>query len=387
MTRIKFALLGNPDIYCDDKSIVSNFSSKSLALLFFLTINNDKKYTREYLASILWPDSNKEASFSNLRYNLWKINSCFKNNIGLEIIYTKNDKIGFVNEFEYEVDINQLKKISNSNKLVNLERLSIIYKGEFLEGFYLKKCLEYNDWVFFERERIQRLYFSILKCLLKKYSENKMYRKEIDLLEKMIKINPFNEELYSKLIKIFIKKGEKSKALKYYNRCINVFRENLNISPKESFKSLLDGIKNTRTIKKQIKDKNNISFSHKDFKITIVCYENINKDYYYLNQALKEIYYKFGKKILNLVNKRYLIEIANLCIVFEDIVDLESNNTKNKDISTIRILDSIQEFFKEISRNNVLYIEIHNFNFIDKVSKGVFKLIENFENIKIIRIK
>lgn len=379
MNRVKFNLLGNPNIFYNKKRITDEFSSKSKALIFYLLLNKNRTYSREYLSFLLWPNSNKKAAFSNLRYNLWKINNYFENNGIGDIIYTKNDKIGLIDTFEYECDINMLANLKKSEILIYKEKIRILYKGDFLEGFYLRECLDYNDWIFFERERIQRVYIEILNDLLISYEENKMYNKIINLLENMIQIDPYNEILYSKIINIFLIKDDKVWALKYYNKCVNTLREDLNISPKESTKKLLSRIKN------KVGNESKIEMKNRKMKLDVEYIEGIESDFFYINQILKQIYETLGNDLKLYISINYLREIATLCINYEQLIEFSENKYGNKEIDTIRIYDFIIEFLKLLEKKYYIEIKLTNFIKMDEISKSIIKKVGECKNIKILK--
>ncbi len=60
-----------------------------------------------------------------------------------------------------------------------------------------------------------------------------MYNDSIKILKELINLNPYNEENYIQIIKGYLALNNKKNALMYYNKCINIFREELNISPTE----------------------------------------------------------------------------------------------------------------------------------------------------------
>ena len=95
LSKLHFSLLGSPDIYFAEECITEEFSSKSLALIFYLIMNNNKCYTRDFLGNLLWPGSSKKATYSNLRYNLWQINNIFEKYFKSSVINSKNDRIAF----------------------------------------------------------------------------------------------------------------------------------------------------------------------------------------------------------------------------------------------------------------------------------------------------
>lgn len=370
LSKLHFSLLGSPDIYFGEERITEEFSSKSLALIFYLIMNDNKCYTREFLGNLLWPGSSKKATYSNLRYNLWKINSNFNKYYDKQILNSKKDRIAFCEEIKYSLDINSLKQLLEADDIVSVKKINMMYSGDFLEGFYLKKCLDYNDWIFYERENFQRLYYKILEDLLKKYNERDLFYESIDILKTMLQINPFNENLYQEIIELFLKKGDKTDAMNYYNKCVNTLRENLNISPKKSTRNLLSRIKNSK--KKKIRE--SLSFE-------IYCNDSIEKNYYYINELLKQIYKVLGSQIKDYVKQRYLNEISKLSIVYESLVDEKTIRCSDEKIKNIRLFDAIEAYFIELSQIHIINIDISNFQLVDHESKIIINRIKNIENI------
>src|SRR6056297_211767 len=309
-SKLHFSLLGSPDIYFGEDCITEEFSSKSLALVFYLIMNNNKCFTRDFLGNLLWPGSSRKATYSNLRYNLWKISNIFEKYHELPVINSKNDRIAFCDGVKYTLDVGDLRKLMDHKDIINVKKVKMMYTGDFLEGFYLKKCLEYNDWIFYERESIQRLYYEILEDLLKKYKQKNLFYESIDILKTMLQINPFNEKLYQEIIELFLKKGDKTDALNYYNKCVNTLRENLNISPKKSTRNLLDRIKNSP--KEKTKEK---------LVLSVFCEEYVEENFYYINELLKQIYTLLGEELKDQINQDYLCEISKLSLVYENLID------------------------------------------------------------------
>jgi len=372
LSKLHFSLLGSPDIYFGEDCITEEFSSKSLALVFYLIMNNNKCFTRDFLGNLLWPGSSRKATYSNLRYNLWKINNIFEKYHELPVINSKNDRIAFCDGVKYTLDIRDLRKLLDHEDVINVKKVKMMYTGDFLEGFYLKKCLEYNDWIFYERESIQRLYYEILEDLLKKYKQKTLFYESIDILKTMLQINPFNEKLYQEIIELFLKKGDKTDALNYYNKCVNTLRENLNISPKKSTRNLLDRIKN---IPKE-KTKENLVLS-------VFCEEYVEENFYYINELLKQIYTLLGEELKGRINQNYLCEISKLSLVYENLLDRKELRMIDEKMKNIRIFDAIEAYFLELSQLYKINIGISNYNSIDRETRIMIDRIKTIENIEI----
>ncbi|HKL42341.1 MAG TPA: BTAD domain-containing putative transcriptional regulator [Clostridia bacterium] len=372
MSKLHFSLLGSPDIYFGEECITEEFSSKSLALVFYLIMNNSKCFTRDYLGNLLWPGSSRKATYSNLRYNLWKINNIFEKYYELPVINSKNDRIAFCEGIKYTLDIENLRSLLDQKSIVSVKKVNMMYPGDFLEGFYLKKCLDYNDWIFYERESIQRLYYEILEDLLKKYKNKSLFYDSIDTLKTMLKINPFNEILYQEIIELFLKKGDKTDALNYYNKCVNTLRENLNISPKKSTRELLERIKNSSKEKEK-----------EYLNLNVFCKDYIEQDFYYINELLKQIYEVLGGKIKKQINQNYLCEISKVSLVYENLLDDKELRRIDNRLKNIRLFDAIEEYFIVLSQLYKINIGISNYQSIDQETRIMIERIKTIENIEI----
>lgn len=372
LSKLHFSLLGSPDIYFGEDCITEEFSSKSLALVFYLIMNNNKCFTRDFLGNLLWPGSSRKATYSNLRYNLWKINNILENYYELPVINSKNDRIAFCDGVKYTLDVKDLRILLDHNDIISVKKVKMMYTGDFLEGFYLKKCLDYNDWIFYERESIQRLYYEILEELLKKYKQKNLFYESIDILKTMLQINPFNEKLYQEIIELFLKKGDKTDALNYYNKCVNTLRENLNISPKKSTRGLLDRIKN---IQKET--------TKESLVLSVFCEEYIEDNFYYINELLKQIYGLLGDELKGQINQNYLCEISKVSLVYENLLDRNELRMIDERMKNIRIFDAIEAYFSELSQLYKINIGISNYNSIDRESRIMINRIKTMENIEI----
>jgi len=141
-------------------------------------------------------------------------------------------------DFDYYIDVLDFNFIienftAEENPILALEKCKEIYSGEFLEGFYLKNCPDFNDWIFYEREKYQESYSTLLLKLAKLYLKSNMYNESILVLNEVLKINPYREDVYLELMKLHIQTNNVQAALKEYEKCEYILREELNIRPNE----------------------------------------------------------------------------------------------------------------------------------------------------------
>lgn len=245
--KLEIFLLGHSRILYNGKDITKKLSTKSAGLLYYIAVN--EHINRERLAYMFWEESDAESAKYNLRYNLWSMNKVFRtHNFDVPLIVSEPNRVFFSEAYDVYIDIKEFKSLDNQEDVLSLYLMKTLYTGGFLDGFYIKNCFKFNDWTFYERETYQRRFMDVLHALLENHKNCNEYDKACLILEEMIRLNNLDEDLYVELIKLYIDQGDRALALKQYNRCIHMLREELNISPKLSTEKLLKIIKTVKCI-------------------------------------------------------------------------------------------------------------------------------------------
>jgi len=410
LAKLEIYMLGNLKILLNNQPITDQMSNKAIGILCYLVFHKGKPVSRDKLASFFWDSSNIEAARYNLRYNLWSLRkNLMDDNDEYEFIVTHKDRCKlnldcsdiYVDVFEMEDILKANQQKEDSNSLIQLEKIKNIYRGDFLEGFYIKNCPEWNDWIFFERERFQRKYFEVLHQLTSIYKNNEKYFKSIEILEEMLRCNPLQEELYVELIKIYLELGDRNAALNQYKRCCNVLRQELNVGPMDSTKKIYEEIqKNDKphetrfqeterdlpydksvTIQLIEKDKmrkliRESKETHHQTTLFTECYPVQELSYYWVSNLLREIIKTFDGKKLKEIPLYYWkdllridLSVLNLFEVMDPYYQLTPETEKN------RIFHGLEQLLSHISDEQPLSILIHEFQWIDENS---FQFIKYF---------
>ena len=87
-------MFGSAEFFVSGKPVTTRLSAKSLAILVFLICHEQRRVTREKLASMFWAESYDTATY-NLRYNLWNIKKVIPpDENGAEFLITSKDFCG-----------------------------------------------------------------------------------------------------------------------------------------------------------------------------------------------------------------------------------------------------------------------------------------------------
>jgi len=77
-----------------------------------------------------------------------------------------------------------------------LEQCLALYRGAFLEGFYLRDCPAFETWMLSEQEMWQVRIIDRLDKLARYYLQNKVYLPAITQASHLLDIDPLREASY-----------------------------------------------------------------------------------------------------------------------------------------------------------------------------------------------
>ena len=341
---IEFKFLGTYKIISNDVDITHKFSFKDKGLLCYILANNQCIFNRDVLANMFWDNYKRESAYSNLRYTIWHLRKIFNEHENDIIIHSRGKNVIEIEEKNVHIDLREWQRLTetyrfeNNNSLDILMEISNTYEGDFLKDFYIYDNLEFNDWVFNMKEKLQRLYFEVQMDLAKMYSDNNQIRESINQLNKLIKIDPLNESVYYAIIKFQYQSGNKVAAVNAYRKLKLLLRKELNISPSDKIQEFYhrilkdefkEEIENTYIPEKIIK---NASKEYKNKKITFFISAN--------SICLKKFHQEIAKQTKT--GKEYHIDIC------------QSPGKRINYEGIFEILDEVQEYFENYDTSRKL---------------------------------
>lgn len=247
-------LFGNFSIAVNGAEInETNWKTKKIAgILKYLILHRGKMTSRESLMELFWPESDKKAASMSLRaalYELRKVLTLF--GIPLEgkdsLIYEKSSGLVVPASGMFSVDVNtflslnsELKRLPSPKSEIQrtdiLEKMVSIYRGNLLEDE------PYEDWAFFEREKLKSIYLEAALELTAIYIERKDSGKTEEILLKTLALDPYNEQACLFLLKLYISTNQRGRALKLYADFEKYLKKELNVKPDEKLVSIIRNI-------------------------------------------------------------------------------------------------------------------------------------------------
>lgn len=231
LNELQLKLLGNVEVRLD-KDVVSGFhSNKVQGLLFYLAVTG-RPHLRPTLTGLLWGDLPEASARNNLRKALTQLRQL----VGPHLSITRQT-VAFNRDSSYWLDVERFEgKVGSSSAETDIEGLREaveLYRGDFLEGFYVRQAPAFEEWVLARQARLRELALQALHRLATFYGG----QGEIGLLEgidyttRLLSLDPWREEAHRQLMLLLARSGQRGAALAQYETCRQVLAQELSVEP------------------------------------------------------------------------------------------------------------------------------------------------------------
>lgn len=237
MSDLNLELLGGFEARTADGTSLSFPTKKTRALLAYLSAHPGKSHSRSEIASLLWGYTADEQARASLRQTL----SCLRKALtptGRKHLVILDDRIS-IDPATVEVDVAVLESLTAKGTPHTLERAESLYRGEFLAGFDLREE-QFNDWLGAERAHLRVRAIEALKELLDHHMASDQPSSGLHVANRLLAIDPLQEQVHRKLMRLHLCQGERALALKQYRICRQVLQRELGIEPADDTKRVFE---------------------------------------------------------------------------------------------------------------------------------------------------
>lgn len=393
MLDIQF--LGRVKIEYREKNVEEKLGSKAIALICLLALNRKRYISREKLEGYLWPDSNTEAARYNLRYNLWLI----KKNIGpdeknREFLKVDNECCAINRGYKCKCDIIDVMDFENSpgDTIQNILDLKKVFRGDLLEGYYFKNCDEFNDLIIFERMKFDQHKIRILKRLVELYEEQDMYKECLPVIEKILEMEPFDEDMVLKTLNIYLQLDRPVAAIGYYNNFSDILVNGLGVFPSEKLRSKYLEIKSSLEYQKEKDNQGSKAYrlagekQKKEINLESYCIENIK--FFWMADVVGKIIKNVDPDCINQLNKSEILALGSIQGDILSYINEEERveYTYKHQIMDVGIINAFIKLLTCIVNKYCLTITIRNSKCMDSTSANVvdYLKVSKLEGLRLI---
>ena len=237
MAKLSLYLLGAPRVKLNEDEIEVK-PRKALALLVYLAVTAER-HTRDALATLLWPNSDQRKARQALSNRLSELNRALEG----DWLETDRKTVGLQDGFWLDVAEFQQTLADKSADLQSLQTAVAIYRDDFLTGFTLPDCPEFDEWQFFQSESLRQSLASALEELVGRLSNQAAYDAALPHARRRLALDPLHEPAHRQLMQLYAQAGQQGAALRQYDLCRQTLEDELGILPSEETGGLYNAIR------------------------------------------------------------------------------------------------------------------------------------------------
>ena len=250
---IQANFLGKFRLNFEQQNIEKLFGKRAKHLVSFLLYHHKKAISREKLIETFWPYHAHHAAKNNLNVTIHGIRRVFQRILpDVPVLILENDCYQFSPNIIIQTDCAEIEKcyrnakaiVSNMDKknaTKELQQIVTLYKGDFLEALY-------ESWMDKSRENYREIYLYALNQLSQHYYQVGQYLEVIKYNKMILELDNCMEEAHRKLMLSYHNLGRQSKAIRQFQHCKKVLKDELDISPSQKTIGLLTELRQTSMI-------------------------------------------------------------------------------------------------------------------------------------------
>lgn len=244
---LTISLLGPFQATVDNSALSESRAKKIEALLIYLVLESRVAHRREMLVGLLFPDMPEDAARTNLRQTLTRLRRAIKDSEAKPpYLLITRETTQFNVASRTTVDVRQFEALQlgcqrHINKpitrcpdcITRLESATELYRGPFLDGFFLEESVAFEEWVAVYRERYRQQAIGIFQTVSDYYERRGAYGRAQHFVERLLEIEPWDEGTLQQYLRLLAYQGKRTVALAAFEKFCDRLEEELGVPPTE----------------------------------------------------------------------------------------------------------------------------------------------------------
>ncbi len=252
MAELRIALLGPPRVERDGAPIEVD-TRKAIALLAYLAMQPER-HGRDAVAGLLWPDYDTDHARGALRRTLSTLNKA----VGPGWLAADRTTVGFART-SFWLDVAEFEALLAGRRehghppeeacpacVAPLAAAAGLHRGDFLAGFGLRDSTSFDDWQYFQAERLRRELAGTLERLAMAQIGQHHWEDAVDAARRWLALDPLHEPAHRQLMRIYTWSGRRGAALRQFQACQRVLEDELGVEPLEETVAVHEAIQANR---------------------------------------------------------------------------------------------------------------------------------------------
>lgn len=201
-----------------------------LALIALLCSTRRQYRSRDQLIALLWPDADAERGRRLLSDSTYRVNRALGGDAvvgsGEDLRLDRNRLGSDLADFEAAVDARDWRRVVE------------LYTGPFMDGFYLPRAAEYDQWLEVERTRCARMAAKALEALAIEARQAKHLMEAIEWWQRLAALVPDDSRVAAELMTCLDLAGNRAGALREARVHAARLRKTLGVEPDRAVTNL-----------------------------------------------------------------------------------------------------------------------------------------------------
>lgn len=251
MANLNISLFGRFHVENQGAPVTAHLEARKVQELFaYMLLYRDRSHSREALADLLWGENSSVQARKYLRQALWQLQSALKKDDVEEeadCLSVDSEWVSINSASDFTLDINEFETAFESvqgragadldpQTAHQLAKAVELHRGNLLEGWY-------HDWCIFERERLQSMHLAMLNKLMTYFETIEEYEMGLVYGQRILQFDRAHERTHWRMMRLHYLAGDRTAALRQYERCNAALDEELGVKPAKWTISLYNQIK------------------------------------------------------------------------------------------------------------------------------------------------
>jgi DNA-binding SARP family transcriptional activator/tetratricopeptide (TPR) repeat protein len=233
--ELGLGLLGPPVVTADGVPV--SFDTRKATAVLALLAMAGREVSRERLAVLLWPEADATRARASLRRTLSVTTAA----VGEALQVTRAGVA--LRAGRASVDVTEFEALAAGPGRDALERAVQLYRDDFLAGFTLRDCAEFDDWQAATADRLRERLAGTLDRLVAACAAAGDLDAAVTHARHRLTLDPLHEPAHQSVIRLLAWAGQRSAALRAYRALVRVLDTELAVRPLPETTQLYDDIR------------------------------------------------------------------------------------------------------------------------------------------------
>jgi len=226
---LRLQTFGGVSLFRGDENLTGAVTQRRrLGILVLLAASGATGLSRDKLLAFLWPESDTDSA----RHVLNQLLYAQRRQVGNETLF-QGRKTLRLNPAVIASDVDEFERALEAHDLDVAVRL---YRGPFLDGFFLKDAPEFERWADQQRGRLARRALGALRALAGRSAARGDHRAAAESWRRAVEVDPFDSGTALGLVLCLASAGDRAGALVAARRHEELLRQDLGVAPDATFR-------------------------------------------------------------------------------------------------------------------------------------------------------